>query len=31
VINEEYTAEGTKVNCLVDSTLYQRVVAMLKS
>ena len=31
VLGEEYTAEGTQVDCLVDSTLYQRVVAMLKN
>lgn len=30
VISEEYEAEGTKVVCLLDSTLYQRVQAMLK-
>lgn len=30
VISEEYEAEGTKVVCLLDTTLYQRVQAMLK-
>ena len=30
VINEEYLAEGTKVECLLDSALYQRVLSMLK-
>ena len=31
VLNEEYTAEGTQVDCLVDATLYQRVISMLKN
>jgi len=31
VLKEEYGAEGTQVDCLVDATLYQRVMAMLKS
>ena len=31
VLSEEYTAEGTQVDCLVDATLYQRVIAMLKN
>lgn len=30
VMSEEYLAEGTKVDCLLDATLYQRVAAMLK-
>ena len=30
VLNEEYLAEGTKVDCLLDATLYQRVTSMLK-
>ena len=30
VMNEDYLAEGTKVDCLLDATLYQRVVSMLK-
>ena len=30
VLGEEYTAEGTQVDCLVDATLYQRVMSMLK-
>ena len=29
VISEEYLAEGTKVTCLLDAALYQRVLAML--
>ena len=30
VISEDYLAEGTKVECLLDSALYQRVLSMLK-
>ena len=30
VTGEEYLAEGTKVNCLLDSANYQRVLSMLK-
>ena len=30
VMGEEYLAEGTKVDCLLDATLYQRVMSMLK-
>ena len=30
VENEEYLAEGTKVSCLLDAALYQRVLKMLK-
>jgi len=30
VISEEYTAEGTQVVCLLDSTVYQRVKGMLE-
>ncbi len=30
VMGEEYLAEGTKVDCLLDSALYQRVLSMLK-
>ena len=30
VMNEDYLAEGTKVDCLLDATLYQRVISMLK-
>ena len=30
VLSEEYLGEGTKVNCLLDTASYQRVLAMLK-
>ena len=30
VLGEEYLAEGTKVECLLDAALYQRVLSMLK-
>lgn len=30
VMSEEYLAEGTKVDCLLDAALYQRVLAQLK-
>ena len=30
VLSEDYLAEGTKVECLLDSALYQRVLSMLK-
>ncbi len=30
VLGEEYLAEGTKVNCLLDSANYQRVLSMLR-
>ena len=30
VLREEYTAEGTQVECLLDAALYQRVQALLK-
>ena len=30
VLSEEYLAEGTKVNCLLDAALYQRVLSMLE-
>ncbi len=30
VLHEEYEAEGTKVNCLLDAANYQRVLGMLK-
>lgn len=31
VLAQEYTSEGTKLDCLVDATLYQRLMAMLKA
>ena len=30
VLSEEYLAEGTRVNCLLDAALYQRVLSMLE-
>ena len=30
VVSEDYTAEGTQVVCLLDSTVYQRVKALLE-
>ena len=30
VLSEEYEAEGTKVDCMMDAALYQRVLNMLK-
>ena len=30
VLSEEYLAEGTKVDCLLDMTLYQKIVNQLK-
>ena len=30
VLGEEYTAEGTRVECMLDAALYQRVTAMLE-
>lgn len=30
VLGEEYLAEGTKVDCLLDAALYQRVLGMLQ-
>ena len=30
VLSEEYLAEGTKVDCLLDMALYQKIVNQLK-
>ena len=30
VLSEEYAAEGTRVTCLLDAALYQKVMGMLK-